>query len=210
MVVIHPGRSIGAMYGKAQAHEELISRRPALHTRRGDIWIGTIAELHPIKQHDLAIKAVAKVAATHPKLRYLIIGGGEEESRLQSLIQDLQMEDHIYLLGSIQEAARLLKAFDIFLLASRSEAYGYVIAEAGLAELPVVASRVGGITDIIDDTRNGLLASPDSETEFVDALSKLVADKELRHRLGKQLKADVLPRSDSKMTDAICVIYRQR
>ena len=124
----------------------------------------TIGELHPVKQHDTAIDAIAQVVKTYPTLRHLIIGGGEEYARLQQRITDLNLGENIFFLGHLHEAAWYLKAADVFIFPSRSEALGYVAIEAAQAQVPIIASNVGGIPEIITHNESGyLVPSGDSQ-----------------------------------------------
>ncbi len=137
-----------------------------------DTWIGTIAELHSIKNLDVAIDAVASLIHALPRLRYVIIGEGEERERLTAQIQHLGLEEHVFLVGALPEAARFLKALDLFVLPSKSEAAGYVLLEAGLASVPIVATNVGGIPELITDGQTGTLVPPGA----VDALTTAIAE----------------------------------
>lgn len=209
MLVVHPGRTIGVMYNKTEARNEIISRIPEIHSNRNDLWLGTIAELHPIKRHDLSIRAFGEIAKQIPRARYIIIGGGSEEESLRNLIKKLDLENQVYLAGNIQEAARFLKAFDVFLLASRSEAYPYVITEAGLAKVPVIASDVGGIRDAITPGESGLLFESGSVRACTFALKQLITDKALQKKFSDALYETVSVRTVEKMTGDMSVLYRK-
>lgn len=152
----------------------------------GDLWMGTIAELHPIKRINRAIDAVAALTKEFPTLRFIIIHDGQERTRLQQQVRDLGLEEHIFFTGAVEDAARLLSAFDLFVLPSKSEAFGYVLLEAGTAHLPVVATNVGGIPDIIEDGVNGLLVPPDNTPALTSALRRLLLDEDLRFKLGNE------------------------
>ena len=91
------------------------------------------------------------------------------------------------IISGVPNASKYLKNFDIFVLPSIKEGLPYVILEAGLAGLPVIASNVGGIPEIIEDEKNGLLVPPANPEELIDAIKKLAGDKSLRENLGKNL-----------------------
>ena len=80
-----------------------------------------------------------EVVSREPSTRHLIIGAGQERAKLEARIKELDLADHVFLLGSVDEAARYLKAADLFILASRSEGMPYVLLEALIAGVPVVA-----------------------------------------------------------------------
>lgn len=171
MKVIHPGRTIGVMYPKRDARAELISRHPVLSHHQNDPWVMTIAELHPIKRLSVLIDAMQKSIQTHPSLRCVIIGDGQLRAELTAHIERAGLQQHVFLLGSVVEAARFLKAADLFVLPSKSESYGYVLHEAGLAGLPVIATNVGGIPDIIRDGMTGTLVPPDDVPALAHAIT---------------------------------------
>jgi len=207
--VLHPGRNIGAMYEAAEAREKLQELIPekSLTKTKGLTWLGTIGELHPIKRQALLIECLALIHDDYPQLRLFIIGEGSERKNLENLIIEKNLADKVFLLGSISEAARLLKAFSIFLLTSKSEAYGYVVHEAGLAGLPVVATNVGGIPEIIENKVSGLLVPSDDLNALREALSKLLDSQTLRLTLAANLKAKMLDRSLDKMIRATEALY---
>jgi glycosyltransferase involved in cell wall biosynthesis len=151
-------------------------------------WIGSIAELHPIKQFPVLIRSFVKIAAAHPDVTLVIIGEGQERLKLEKLIADLSLDGRVILAGHVAQAARYLKAFDVFVLPSRSESFGYVIAEAGLAGLPVVASAVGGIPEIITSEEDGILVPSRDEAALENALVRVIEDTALRTKLGEALK----------------------
>lgn len=114
-----------------------------------DLVIGTIAELHKNKGLKYLIKAFKKLVREFKSLKLIIIGEGEEREYLDKKLNKYSLVDNVFLVGSVNEASRYLKAFDIFVLPSVKEGFPFVLLEAGLAKLPVVASDVGGISELI-------------------------------------------------------------
>jgi len=155
------------------------------------LWIGTTSELHNTKGLDFLIKAFASVSTAHPEAELVIIGEGHERKKLEALIEEKNLTTKVHLVGFKPDAARLLKAFDIFTLTSRSEGLPYSILEAGLAELPVIASRVGGIPEVIEQKRNGVLVEVGNISDIEYSLLELLSNEMRRVTLGKALKADV-------------------
>lgn len=187
MKIVHLGRETGLLKSKADARELLAMRvrntATSLYAHVSDTWLGTIAELHPTKCLHIAIEAVALLVTDFPTLRYVIIHDGEERERLERLVHARNLTDHVFFTGTIPDAAALLTAFDIFLLPSRSEALGYVLIEAGQAGVPVIASRVGGIPDIVTHEENGLLVEPLRADELAAAIRTLLEDEQKRAQL---------------------------
>jgi len=173
-------------------------------------WVGTIAELHPNKDLGLALRAIAQTAERHPEVKFLIIGEGEERQKLSAEIQARGLTGRVFLLGRRLEAARYLKAFDIFLLTSNKEGLPYAILEAGLAELPVVATRVGAVAEIIADGKTGLLVPAGNADETSAALNRLFANGLEREILGRNLRGAVTERfALERMIAETAALYRE-
>lgn len=187
MTVVPHGRTVTDMKSKEDARRTLETKVQNTTARlieyHDDIWLGTIAELHPIKRLNRAIDAMSTLVKEFPSVRYFIIHDGELRAQLEQQVKDLGLQEHIFFTGTIENATRLLPAFDVFVLPSKSESFGYVLLEAGQAHLPVVATNVGGIPDIITNGENGLLVSPDDTPALTNALRTLMTNQELRKKL---------------------------
>ena len=208
MTVIHPGRDILDMKSKSEARDELAQHLTRLHEYKEDTWIGTVAELHPIKRLHRAIDAMATLVKDHPNLRYVIVSHGELFTELAAQIKSLDLEHHVFLTGLVPEAGRLMKAFDIFVLPSKSESYGYVLVEAGQAGLPVVATRTGGITDLVTDEGNGLLVPVDDTNALTQAVSRLLRDESLCANLAAAHQELMNKKTTGAMAAATILVYQ--
>lgn len=163
-------------------------------------WLGTIAELHRNKGLDILIDAFARLVKNLISsqlgwsLYLVIIGEGEEHGRLEKLISSKRLEGRIILLGQVEDARKYLKAFDIFILPSRTEAFPYALLEAGYAGLPIIASEVGGIPEIITDAESGLLVPAGNVAELEKSLKYMITKAHYRALVGpnieKKIKAD--------------------
>ena len=185
LVVIHNGITCSPLLSREAARAELAP--PTV----GQYWIGMISELHPTKRIEDAIRAMVTIIKTHPAAILVVIGEGKERDNLERLIRDLHLRDHISLVGFKTDAPSLLSAFDLFIHASQSEALAYVILEAGCASLPVVATSVGGIPEMIPDDAHGILVPPRSPEALAAAIESLMADPVRAHELGARLHARV-------------------
>lgn len=155
--------------------------RAALRLPLGVTVVGVIAELTRNKGLDTLLRALALVPDTHA----CIIGEGELRAHLGTLARTLGLEDRVHFAGYQTDARRYLSAFDIFCLPSRKEGLPYAIFEAGLAKIPVVASDLPGVREIIADA--GSLVSPDEPQALARALSDLLGDAETRDRMSNLL-----------------------
>lgn len=173
--------------------------------------IGTIAELHKNKGLSHAIQACATLAQSGLNFHYLIIGEGEDRATLTNQIAKYNLQNHVSLAGFIDNAARHLKAFDCFLLPSLKEGLPYVLLEAGLAQIPIIATNVGGIPDLIKDNQTGILIAPESAVAARNALETLIADANLQTRLSQALHKKIQNEfSLESMCAETIALYRHR
>ena len=153
--------------------------------------IGVIAELHPNKGLGYMLEAMRTVAEQHPLSICIIVGVGELSASLHIKIQEYKLDQHVFLAGYLDNAAEYLKAFHVFVLPSIKEGLPYTILEAGSASLPVVATSVGGIPEIIDDMKSGILVQPKNSRELGHAISFMIEHPEERKKYGAALKEKV-------------------
>lgn len=170
------------------------------------ITIGTISELTKNKGLEYAIEAVARLK--NRNINFIIIGEGEERGHLESIIKEKHLEDTVQLLGFKENARNFLGMFDIFTLTSLKEGLPYAILEAGLAGLPAIASDVGGISEIIENGKSGILVQPKNVEQLVDALSGLIDQPEKRRPLGESLRKNIINNfSVHEMLDKTMELY---
>ena len=192
------------------ARTKIARMAPELTAKTSDayFWIGTIGELHKNKGLDSIIRAMVMIP--HSNAIFLAIGEGEEREQLKDMIKQFKIEDKAFLAGQIAKAAELLKAFDLFVLPSRKEGLPYVLLEAGLAELPVLASAVGGIPEVIKTMRNGVLIDASEPKNISAAISLLYIDRQKSADLGRRLRQTVVERfSTEKMMADTLRVYNE-
>ena len=115
----------------------------------GDFIFGNIGRLSDSKNQKVLIAAYARIADSLPPSRLVIIGEGRKEADLRSLIATHGLQNRVLLMGFMPQAQRYIKAFDVFLFPSRSEAFGLALLEAMIARVPAIVSRVGGIRELV-------------------------------------------------------------
>ncbi len=143
--------------------------------------------LDPIKGFDRLIKMAAQIVEKYPDWKFEIVGDGEQEAALRSLIQEYRMEDHILLLGrkNSEEIQQLMKKATIYCMTSYSEGFGIVLVEAMSCKMASVAFDVRvGPSSILDDHKNGFLVT--DEQDFINRVEELMQDKELCERIGEE------------------------
>jgi len=145
--------------------------RQHLHLSHEDFVFGNLGRLVANKDQATLIRAFALIKPHAPKAKLLILGEGELEADLQSLIRELHLEDSIVLTGFLPQGFRYMKAFDCFVLSSIQEAFGRVLLEAMIARLPIIATRVNGIPEVMG--RIGTLVNAKECEELAKAMQTI-------------------------------------
>lgn len=151
--------------------------------------IGILTEFTKNKGLEYLIDGAEKMKQDKNKktnFQIIVIGEGEDFEKTEKDVADKNLEDEIILTGFITDAAKYLKAFDIFILPSLKEGLPYVILEAMNASLPIVASSVGGLTDLIENEGNGILIPPKRADEIAEALDELIHHPAKRKKYGER------------------------
>lgn len=146
--------------------------------------VGTVGRLHPVKGHDLFLRAAAEVATAFPAAHFLLVGGGEAEEELKALAAELGLGPRAHFAGHREDIPDILPALDCFVLASRQEAFGRVLVEAMAAGLPVVAARVGGVPEIVLEGTTGLMVPPEDPAPLAAAIRRVLADPARARAMG--------------------------
>ncbi|MCX7765171.1 MAG: glycosyltransferase family 4 protein [Candidatus Sumerlaeia bacterium] len=145
--------------------------------------IGTVARLRPEKGLDILLKAMPEVIRQLGDVKLLIVGQGSEAQTLQHLARSLGIADKVIFAGFTPDIAPLLEIMHLFVMPSLSEGLGTAIIEAAARGLPIVASRGGGILDIIEHNVSGILVKPGDSQELATAIISLATSPELARRL---------------------------
>jgi len=159
------------------------SLRASLRIDAGDPVVGLVGRLVPVKAIDVFLQAVQPLLEARPSLHVVVAGDGPEMARVRAA-QHLPGGSRIHALGWITDMAAVYGAIDLMVLSSRNEGTPLSLVEAGAAGIPVVATRVGGVPDIVTEGANGLLVASDSPRELRGAISRVLDDHELSARLG--------------------------
>lgn len=190
-----------------EARTRLSSLYPTLH--KEGVWVGAIAELVRNKGLPYAVEAM-RTLPKESSVSFIVIGEGDERARLTKQISDAQLSASFILAGFIQDARDMLSAFDVFALSSVKEGLPYTLLEAGLARLPVVATSIPGIEDIIEHGVTGLLVPPHDAEALSRALARLAGDEALRARLGGALYEKVTAHFSSEaMLHGVLGVYAE-
>lgn len=190
MTVIHNGISPFPLLAREEARAAIAAQHQG--AARFPFWFLALSELHPNKGLDTFIRAFADVAALSADTALILVGDGQSRTELVSMTRSFGLADRVFFAGFVPNARTLLNAADVFVLSSRKEGLPFVILEASAARLPVVATRVGAVPEIIEDGISGLLVAPNNERELAQALMRMRDEDAFRERVRHALHARVV------------------
>ncbi len=137
--------------------------------------IGTIANFYPAKGLEYLIEAA--MMNDNPDTIFCIIGGGQQREKLESMIATKKLEHKVFLVGQLRNAAEYLPAFDMFILPSVKEGFPWSLLEAMAAKLPIIATSVGAVPEIIENGVNGYVVEPGEPAQIAEAIDKIMANE---------------------------------
>lgn len=167
--------------------------------------VGTVGNLTEKKNHPMLVEAFRQVQERHPGARLVVIGSGPLEQQLRENVQRARLTDLTVLAGSRDDASELVIGFDAFALSSRFEGLSIALVEALAVGVPTVATRVGGVPEVLDGSSAGIMVSSGDATAFAGALDRLFSDPELRSRMAQ---AAITRAADFSIDNAVGEIVR--
>jgi glycosyltransferase involved in cell wall biosynthesis len=187
--------------------EEKNRIRSKWELRQEEAVVGMVSKLWEGKGHYVLIEAFKLVREKIKDAKLVIVGEGYLYDELFRMVDTNGLRESVLFTGFQMDVSEIIATFDVAVLPSFFEGMGRVILEAMAMEKPVVASRVGGIPDLIDEGINGLMVRPGDVKELADALQKLLSDKGLARKMGRegrkriqaQFSADIMVRSIEKL-----------
>lgn len=173
-------------------------RKKALGLSEDCLVIGTVGRLVPIKGHFYLIDAMRYLLKEIPGVTLLIIGEGPLKHKLESQVDKMGLTQAIKFLNFQENIQNILSILDLFVLPSLNEGMGRVIVEAQISGLPIVATQVGGIPDLVIDGVNGFLISPKNPELLAQAMIKILKNNELAKKMGELGKRGALQKFGAK------------
>jgi len=146
--------------------------------------IGIVARLSGFKGHDLLIHAMKIVVKKYPDVRLLIIGDGPQKRNLKRLVSRLKLKKHIEFVGFVNDVQNYLDQMNVFVLPSQAEGLPFSIIEAMAKGLPVVATRTGGVPELVLDRQTGLILDEATPAEIAKAILKVLGDRKRAAQMG--------------------------
>ena len=165
--------------------------------------VGALDDRH--KGQSYLIKAAKMLEYEYPDIHFLFVGGGKDEKKLKELAKDVK---NITFVGFVNDVHNYISVFDIFAFPSLNEGLGSILFDAMKLKVPIVASNVGGIPDIIEDEKNGLLFPPKDAKAIKDAILRVYKNEGLRKKLAENAFISIENFSSASMCQKYEDIYR--
>ena len=204
IVTIHSGVEIDR-FKDSQVNIE--KKKKSLGLNLQSLVVGTVGWLLPIKGPMILLKAMDRVWQKYPDVQLVYVGKGELQETLHTQALQRGLSDRVKFLGWRDDVHEIMPVFDLFVLPSLNEGMGRVLVEAMAAGKPVVASKVGGIPDLVKDGKNGLLVEPGDIDGLSFAIQELLSDKKIRDEMGEKGKNMAQSFSVEKMIEKINDLY---
>lgn len=206
--VIRHGVAVADVLEQKSARSSI---RAELGIADDEVVVGTVANFRREKAYDDLLEAAALAIASSPEspLRFVAVGQGPLEEHIRQRHRELGLGDRFVLTGYRDDAVRVMSAFDLFTLASHHEGLPVALMDALVLGLPVVATRVGGIPEAVDEGTEGLLVPPGAPDLLARAWLSLAHDAALRKRMGESAALRGTGFDETTTTRAIEAIYRE-
>ncbi|MBU4487657.1 MAG: glycosyltransferase, partial [Candidatus Omnitrophica bacterium] len=186
--------------------------RKELNMPTDAIVIGIVGRLTGVKNHEMFIMAAKEIKMMNPArgIKFLIVGDGELKADLVRLARNIGVYGDLVFTGWRKDIDALYKVMDIVTLTSLNEGTPVSIIEAMASERPVVVTDVGGVRDIVEDGKSGLIVPSQDIEAFVRAVTTLIDDKTKREKFGKYGREYVVRcHSKKQLVDAIKELYHK-
>lgn len=180
--VVHSGIDL-SRYSVIPA-ERILHRELGFPTQA--FLVGNLSALADHKDYPTFLKVAKLVTTQQPDIHFIIAGAGPEEQTIRTIIRQEQLTAHVHLLGFRKDVPQVMKALDVFLITSATEGLGTIILEAFAAGVPVIATRAGGIPELVEDEQTGLSADVGDAAKLAKDILRIFADATLRQRLSER------------------------
>ena len=165
----------------------------AQYAPQGEVILGHLSNFRPVKRVDSVIEVFARVRKELPA-KLLLIGDGPERNNIEYLVRDKGLQEDVFFTGKQTAVAEILSTLDLFLLPSQQESFGLAALEAMACEVPVVASRVGGLPEVVTHGEDGYLADPEDVDEMAGYALEILRDPKRNRDMGKRARENTQKR----------------
>ncbi len=178
VVTVHEGVDVDRVDGL-----QAVNVHEALWLPHNAPLVGNVAALVPHKGHRYLIEAARLVVRQVPDARFVIFGEGELRTHLEHLVRESHLEKHVLLPGFRDDVVGCIKGFDVFVMSSITEGLGTSVLDAMACRKAVIGTRAGGIPEVVEHERTGLLVEPRDADDLAAAVVHLLKDEPLRRRM---------------------------
>lgn len=200
----------GIELDKFRTNIDVIKKKAEFGIGPGDKVVGVVSKLWEGKGHKCILQAAGEVVKKVHNVKFLFVGEGYLKDELENLADELGLKDKVIFTGFRTDIPEITACFDIALLVSLFEGLGRVLLEAMAMGKAVIASRVGGIIDVVDDGKTGILIPPGDKEALAQAMVRLLSDSDLAARMGKAGKEKIDARFSAKtMVKEIEKVYNE-
>ena len=210
-----PLRNIDVVYGYVDIKKHLDAKESSIRSEykcnKSNLLITAVGHAIPVKGWDIAIEAFVDVFKKYKQTRMLLVGAATSSDyfkKLTTLIRQYNLENYVKFTGRREDVPGILKSSDIFILPSRSEGLPSALIEAMAAGLPCVASRVGGIPEVIEHGSNGFLFERENAEELSKYIMQLIEDPTLRSDYASRGSVRARMFSMESYVDHVVTIYK--
>jgi len=170
--------------------------------------VGNLSALADHKDYPTYLRTAEEVIKTDPSIHFIIAGQGLEEKRIQKMIRTLHLEANVHMLGFRKDIVEVMKSLDLFLITSKTEGLGTIVLEAFAAGVPVVATRAGGIPEMVENEVTGLLADIGDAEALKDAILRILENPDLKKQLTENASHRVQDFSFQTTAEKTMTVYR--
>ena len=183
---------------------------PPAPLREAELVVGWAGRMTAIKRVEVAVEAVASLRERGVDALLVLVGDGPDRAPAETRARELGIAEHVLFPGTVAEMGPWYRAFDVFLLPSANEGTPVAAIESLAAGTPVVASRVGGVPDVVREGEDGFLVAAGDVDGFADRLEQLARDPELRRRMGEAAAPRARARyAVARLIDDVDLLYAE-
>lgn len=206
-VVIHSGVELDRFKELTSSEKQYFKKK--LGIPENSLIVGTVGRLEPVKGPEFLIKAAKFIISKYPNTFFIFAGEGYLRENLEEQALKLGLENNLIFLGWRADVTKVISIYDVFALPSLNEGMGRVLVEAMALGKPIVASNIGGITDLVAHGKNGFLVPTKNPKELAKYIQILLGDTEKRGKMGLAGKEMALNFSDEIMVESISNMYNE-
>ena len=206
-VVIHSGVELDRFKELTSSEKQNFKKK--LGIPENSLIVGTVGRLEPVKGPEFLIKAAKFIISKYPNTFFIFTGEGYLRENLEEQALKLGLENNLIFLGWRADVTKVISIYDVFALPSLNEGMGRVLVEAMALGKPIVASNIGGITDLVAHGKNGFLVPTKNPKELAKYIQILLEDTEKRGKMGLAGKEMALNFSDEIMVESISNMYNE-